>query len=131
MNTPATYIIIFAVVMVNSGCTDSMSAVDQHISMHQHDLVEEAEKTIEMFGNDERLKPSDLPNALQLPNLRYAETFPTHINLVTYQNPDTVSGYRVWIKGPDDKYLDRPTAVPSVTRYRYCDDYEISPENRP
>ena len=127
----ALYVLVFVVASASQGCKDNSSVVNEHFSKYQHSFVDAARKTLIEFGPRERLPVSDLPVSLQLPGLRFAETFPTHINLVTYANPDTVSGYRIWIEGPDDQYRDTPTAYPAVTRYTYCDDYPESPKNHP
>ena len=113
------------------GCDDGNSVVEMHFRKHEASLVRDAKALIEEAPSERDLPPENIPISLSIPNLKFVETFPTHINLVVYINPDTTRGYRVWVSEDQAGYNDEQTPIPSVTRYSYCDDYPISPENHP
>ncbi|MCC7203989.1 MAG: hypothetical protein IT441_02835 [Phycisphaeraceae bacterium] len=81
-------------------------------------------------GVNRVVRPADLPVSLQITGLQYAVVHADYVALVIYTSPDTQSGFRIWADNPNPDYADKPTALPYVMRFRYCDDDPDSPTNR-
>ncbi|WP_395737687.1 hypothetical protein [Prosthecobacter sp.] len=113
--------------------TDSSKPVVQHLTDHLSTLSRDRDRLLPVSGKELRgkiVKPADLPESLRVPGLLHALIHDDRITLVTYHSPDTDSGFRVWKSGMGEGFADQPTAIPFVTRFRYCDDYPVSSENR-
>jgi hypothetical protein len=108
-------------------------SAEEHLVAHQDSIISDTQSLIQALEseNPARLNSSAIPASLAIPHLCFAEIWPTHVNLVLYANPDTVSGFRVWPSKPNAEYHDTDTSLAFVKRYRYCDDYPISSSNRP
>ncbi len=111
------------------------TTAEDYLAAHSDVALEQAKSLVSMVGDGEapfiRLSGPDVPVGLAVPQLKFAEVWPTHVNLILYTNPDVVSGFRVWASSVAAEYQDKPTAIPFVFRYRYCDDFPISAANRP
>ena len=75
------------------------------------------------------LEPSELPESLRLPGLRYAYVHHDHVDLILARNPDWDSGARIWSADAKRKHADEPTNYPEVYFYRYTNDAEESENN--
>ena len=112
------------------GCSRGSDAVHTHLVEHKSKLASDASSVIEQFGVSQTVTPDHLPPSLRAPGIRFAQIRLTHVNLIARKTPDTISGYRVWLDGPTDEYADKLTGIPNVTRFSYCNDYPVSPQNR-
>ena len=130
MNRITLLLCLSALTLLWNGCTGGNDAARAHLVEYQPKLVSGASSVIEQFGGSQTVGVDDLPPSLRLPELQFAQTRLTHVNLIVRRNPDTISGYRVWLDNPTDEYADKQTGIPNVTRFSYCNDYPISPQNR-
>lgn len=130
MNRITVLLCLTSLALLSIGCSRGNDAARAHLAEYQPKLVSDASSVIGRFGGSQIVKSLDLPPSLRLPGLRFAQTQLTHVNLIIRKNPDTVSGYRVWLDGPTDEYADKQTDIPNVTRFSYCNDYPVSPQNR-
>ena len=105
--------------------------VEDHLARNQASLAEAVRIVIEGHSGAETVVASSLPPALAAADVKYALCGESHISLIVQTSPDTQAGYRVWIGGQSKEYLDRPTSIPNVLRFRYCNDYPESSSNRP
>ena len=130
MNYILTLLCLSLVALVALGCSRKEDAMRAHMQKHKTAMIADTATLIDQHGDAQRISADELPESLLFPGTRFAETRLTHVNVITYSNPDTVGGYRVWLNNPSDEYADRPTSSPNVTRFRYCNDLPESPENR-
>ena len=130
MNRITVLLYLTALALLSIGCSRGNDTARAHLVKHQPKLVADASSVIEQFGSSRHIGAGDLPPSLKLPGIQFAQTRLTHVNLIIRKNPDTISGYRVWLDDSTDEYADKRTDIPSVTRFSYCNDYPVSPENR-
>jgi hypothetical protein len=76
-------------------------------------------------------EPSELPESLRLPGLRYAIAHKDHLDLVLARNPDLSVGARIWSMDSKREHRDRPTKYTEIFFYEYNNDYEETPDNIP
>ena len=107
-------------------------AQEQYLSDRSADVLADSRRLMAEAGSDPILLPvKALPDSLRVPGLRLVQVQQDHLTLVVYTSPDTTSGFRVWSRKPSSGFQDMPTALPFVTRFSYCNDYPVSPTNRP
>jgi len=105
---------------------------EAHLLRHGPTLVDDARALIAArTDGSAACLPQDLPASLAVPHLELARFAEGHLQLVLSSNPDSMSGYRVWVTPIPDDYEDHPTALPFVKRFTFIDDYAESPSNRP
>lgn len=107
------------------------SNAEQHLASHEAELAEALAEVLSKHPSGSKLEAELLPVALQLPALQLAVVDKAHVTLIVYTNPDTDIGYRVWSGEQSAEFDDELTLIPGVYKFRYCDDYPESPNNRP
>ena len=123
--------LLLMTICVLPSCSAGDSAQVEHFRSHQNELVNDSRSLIAEFGPGQVVRIERVPESLRVPNLIAVKTADTHVNLIVYKNPDTTRGYRVWVVSDRSGFNDRQTPVEHVTRYSYCGDYPIAPDNRP
>jgi hypothetical protein len=109
------------------------TAAEQHLQRHLVTLSRDRDQLLSLFRDARSLpkvEPAALPASLRVPGLLKALIHEDHITLITYHSPDTDSGFRVWKSAMGKGFADKPTAIPFVTGFSYCDDFPESPANR-
>jgi hypothetical protein len=78
----------------------------------------------------ENVAPQDLPPALRIRGLLYANIHPDHVDLVLARNPDWRLGARIWA-AQHQPHHDVPTSYRDIWFYRYTNDAPVSTKNIP
>jgi hypothetical protein len=71
----------------------------------------------------------ELPESLNIPNLKAAFVFKDHLSLVVGHTPDRNVGARIWAEDSNRLHEDTPLKYKDIYFYKYCNDYEESPKN--
>ncbi len=78
----------------------------------------------------ENVAPQELPSALRIRGLLYANIHPDHVDLVLARNPDWRLGARIWA-AQHQPHKDIPTSYRDIWFYRYTNDAAVSIKNIP
>ncbi len=124
-------VIGISVVVLRYRSNVRFDGVENHLTRNQASLADAVRIVVEGHSPGDVVATSSLPAALAATDVKYALCGESHVSLIIYTSPDTQSGYRVWIGTQSKGYADRPTSIPGVLRFRYCNDYPESTSNRP
>ena len=96
--------------------------------------VIDARQIINNLGSDtdrdgHRISISELPESLNVPNLKGAFVFNDHLSLIIGNSPDWNVGARIWAIDTNRVHEDSPLKYKDIFFYKYCNDYHESPTN--
>lgn len=104
---------------------------EAYFAAHQQGLANAIDQMGARAGIREIVHRAELPPSLQAPGIEGAVAAADHVTLIVSRTPDVDKGFRIWRTQQTSDYADRPTSVPGVYRFTYCDDLVESPSNRP
>lgn len=122
-------LIAISILVMRSRFEARFNRVERHLNSNAASLADAVRSVTS--ANAPGSRSDILPSALAAPDVKFAIFGESHVTLVVRTSPDTMSGFRVWLKEPTDEFSDRATTTPGVFRFSYCNDFPTSPSNRP